>query len=619
MSRIADGERLGQPDYSQIAKQLARGDNDSDPSILLSDSASVREAKPAVRLLDVTTGRSVNALAQSQRLTFGTKGLTVVYGDNGSGKSGYARLLKQVVGARIQENVLSNIFLDLADSLPGAEIVYSICGVKSEPCDWLEVPPELRRIGFFDESCGAAFVTTASEVTFRPAALYILDALIEACDGIRQELDLLRQENESQSAPLPAVSKGGAAARFLAELSGSTAKADIESACQFDSSAEGMIEELKKLEAQLKISDPADDRERLNDLATRYELVANHLRLLRVRLGLEVMNDVAEKRRLAGELRAAATIAAQETFESEPVAGVGSDTWRTLWEAARSFSETEAFVGEAFPMIARSAQCVLCQQDLDDKARSRFRRFEASVRDETERRARAAEAAANTAVNVVQSTEVAPASVLAAFELLRPSDPELIEQCRTAVESFGAVAQAIVSGETVEAAEEVQREDIESALRAKAAQRRRAASQISDSQYDQQLRDITDELTKLEDSVLLDGARATILDEVSRLREKQRIEEARRQTNTATITKTSGRNGGLGLAAAALGLDRLFDHELRPGEQRPWRAGSHEFGTRGLGNVGPTGLEPSPDPRRTVGARAAPELRQTCNRARADL
>ena len=190
-------------------------------------------------------------------------------------------------------------------------------------------------------------------------------------------------------------------------------------------------------------------------------------------------------------------------------------------------------------MIGRSAKCILCQQDLDDYARSRFRRFEASVRDETERRARAAEAAANTSVNVAQATEVAPANVLAAFELLRSSDPELIDQCRTAVESFGAVAQAIVSGETVEAAEEVQREHIESALRAKAAQRRHAASQISDSQYDQQLRDITDELTKLEDYVLLDGARATILDEVSRLREQQRIEEARRQTNTATITKKS--------------------------------------------------------------------------------
>ena len=539
MSRIADGEKLGQADYSRIAKQLARGDNDSGSSISFGDSAAVRETSPAVRLLEVTTGRSVNALAQGQRLTFGPEGITVVYGDNGSGKSGYARLLKQVVGARIQEEVLSNIFLDRADSVPGAEIVYSICGVKSEPCDWHEVPNDLKRIGFFDESCGDAFVTTASEITFRPAVLYILDALIEACDGIRHELDLLLEDNERQSAPLPAVSKNGAAARFLAELSETTAKAEVESACQFESSAKDRIEELKKLEAQLKSSDPADERNRLDGLATQYELVVNHLRLLRVRLAPEVISDVAEKRRLASELRAAAAIAAKETFESEPIAGVGSDTWRTLWEAARSFSETEAFVGETFPMIDQSAKCVLCQQELDDNARSRFQRFEASVRDETERRAGNAKAAVDAAVTAVKTIEVAPAKVLAAFEILRPSDPDLLEQCRTAVETFTAIAQAIVRGEEVASKDEYHGERIENSLLDKSSQLRCAASQLSDNGYDKRLRAITDELTKLEDSAIMNNARSTILDQVSRLREKQTIEEAKRDTNTAAITRKS--------------------------------------------------------------------------------
>ncbi|MCY3913493.1 MAG: AAA family ATPase [Chloroflexi bacterium] len=539
MSRIADGEKLGQADYRQIASLLARGDCDSDSSISFGEAAAVREARPAVRLLEVETGKSVNALAHGQKLTFGPEGLTVVYGDNGSGKSGYARLLKQVVGARVQEEVLSNIFLDRADSIPGAEIVYSICGVKSEPCDWHEVPHELKRISFFDQSCGDAFVTTASEVTFRPAALYILDALIEACDGIRQELDLLLRDNERQSAPLPVVSKGGAAAQFLAQLSGTTSKAEIESACEFDSSAEGRIAKLKKLEAQLKSSDPAEERNRLNDLATRYELVANHLSLLSVRLAPDVINDVAEKRRLARELRAAATIAAQETFESEPVSGVGSDTWRTLWEAARSFSETEAFVGETFPMVDQSAKCVLCQQELDDNARSRFRRFEASVRDETERRAGTAEAAVDAAVTRVRAIEVAPATVLAAFEILGPSNPALLEQCRTAVDSFATVAQAIAHGKEIAVTDNDQMERIENSLLAKSAQLRSAASTTSDSQYDKRLRDITDELTKLEDAALMNNASSTILREVSRLNEQQTIEEAKRGTNTAAITRKS--------------------------------------------------------------------------------
>ena len=44
--------------------------------------------------------RHVNALAPDQRLTLHRVGLTIIYGDNGSGKSGYARILKKVCRAR---------------------------------------------------------------------------------------------------------------------------------------------------------------------------------------------------------------------------------------------------------------------------------------------------------------------------------------------------------------------------------------------------------------------------------------------------------------------------------------------------------------------------------------
>ena len=41
-----------------------------------------------VEVLAIKNLRHVNAIAGNQRLAFGPKGLTVIYGDNGSGKSG---------------------------------------------------------------------------------------------------------------------------------------------------------------------------------------------------------------------------------------------------------------------------------------------------------------------------------------------------------------------------------------------------------------------------------------------------------------------------------------------------------------------------------------------------
>jgi hypothetical protein len=48
-----------------------------------------------VRLLAMKDLQHVNALAANTRLPFAPEGLTVIYGDNGSGKSGYSRVLKR--------------------------------------------------------------------------------------------------------------------------------------------------------------------------------------------------------------------------------------------------------------------------------------------------------------------------------------------------------------------------------------------------------------------------------------------------------------------------------------------------------------------------------------------
>ena len=52
----------------------------------------------------------INALAPRKPLEFGPEPLTIVYGTNGSGKSGYLRILKQVCGARAAGELHGNVF-----------------------------------------------------------------------------------------------------------------------------------------------------------------------------------------------------------------------------------------------------------------------------------------------------------------------------------------------------------------------------------------------------------------------------------------------------------------------------------------------------------------------------
>jgi hypothetical protein len=61
-----------------------------------------------VTLLSIFHQRGVNALAEDQTLRFGPS-LTVVYGDNAAGKTGYIRILKSACRARGTEDVLGNV------------------------------------------------------------------------------------------------------------------------------------------------------------------------------------------------------------------------------------------------------------------------------------------------------------------------------------------------------------------------------------------------------------------------------------------------------------------------------------------------------------------------------
>lgn len=99
-----------------------------------------------VALRDLT---GVNALAPSQQLTFGDAGITIIYGHNASGKSGYARVIKTAVGARVREDVLGDVFASSGPTSQSAVIEYRVAGT-SPAHEWKwpgsAANPQLRQV-----------------------------------------------------------------------------------------------------------------------------------------------------------------------------------------------------------------------------------------------------------------------------------------------------------------------------------------------------------------------------------------------------------------------------------------------------------------------------------------
>src|SRR5207245_5511131 len=87
-----------------------------------------------VTLVSVTHNRGVNALASDQTITFGTN-LTVIYGPNAAGKSGYTRILKVACRSRFTEEVLGNVLSGEIPLKAQATIRFRE-GAKESPLRW---------------------------------------------------------------------------------------------------------------------------------------------------------------------------------------------------------------------------------------------------------------------------------------------------------------------------------------------------------------------------------------------------------------------------------------------------------------------------------------------------
>jgi hypothetical protein len=98
---------------------------------------AVAAAEAAISLTSIAGVAGVNRLASGQTLSFEPTGITVIYGDNGVGKSGYARILKRACRARSVGELLPNAFDPSAAQRASATIAYSAGNVAAPTIAWI--------------------------------------------------------------------------------------------------------------------------------------------------------------------------------------------------------------------------------------------------------------------------------------------------------------------------------------------------------------------------------------------------------------------------------------------------------------------------------------------------
>lgn len=370
----------------------AHGLTELQPIESLSEKHLPKEAAGSapVSLVSIFHHRGVNALAEDQTLNFGPN-LTVVYGDNAAGKTGYIRILKSACRARGQEEILGNVVSGATPLSPAVSIKYKIAG-EARPREWAGSGEDefISRVSVFDTQCAAVYLTEKTDVAFRPFGLDLFDKLVKACKVIRVKLEAEQRALASDAlVTLKAeITQGTTASNLLAGISSLTNPEDVRKLARLSEEEEARLAFLEKSLLDLQANDPEKLIRQLTLRAGRVRALARHLKDVETTVSATAVTALFDARTESRRKSEEARRLREATFPPGLLTGTGSEEWKALWEAARHFSQEQAYRGEEFPVAGDGAKCVLCQQNLDHAAAHRLKQFETFIVSNTERELR---------------------------------------------------------------------------------------------------------------------------------------------------------------------------------------------------------------------------------------
>ncbi|WP_170582988.1 AAA family ATPase [Ruegeria arenilitoris] len=497
-------------------------------------------AGESISLNGISNVAGVNQLATGQNLAFEQNGLTIVYGQNGTGKSGYTRILKNACRSRHAAEIIPDVYSSPPSGKAKADLKVSRTSGATETISWEnsgESAEMLSAITVFDRDAASVHVQKKNEVWFRPFGLDIPDDLAGVCQEIKARLasekETLEQKRNSVFSN-PIWSSRSALGKALSTLRYDTDISAIMPGSPFSDSDEAR---LKKLNADLA-QDPAVVAKAQRDYATQLDHLETYLKRIEQTIGAEATIALQAMKKDSDDMRSAANTAAHDAFSGLALEGVGEPVWRTLWESARTYSKVANEEGAVFPPPLGDI-CVLCHQEIDDPTATRMFGFEEFIKKDTETKAAEAERIFHEAKQDFSAVTVHVNKVSAAYRSLKNNNFALAKQVlRFIALSRCAQAQTLAqfSGDDVGNLPALPASVADAVCR-EATQVRNYAASLDDASGSQAREAILNEQADLQDRKqareLLEIAKM----EIARLAELKRIEDCLRDTATTAITR----------------------------------------------------------------------------------
>lgn len=328
----------------------------------LSAGAAPRGDAQPLALTRLVHKENVNALAPEQEIEFNPR-MTVLFGENASGKTGYVRILKAAAAVRTVEPVLPDIRAAAPDRPPRAVLEFRLGSEDQPPLEWRGergLDP-LTRIDVFDSHAAVVHLEDDLTYVYTPADLALFPLVHDGIEDVRAKLEGKQRETEPKGNPF--VTRFPRESRLLPKIEALGPSTDLNELEELARVSEAEEATLSGLREKVEALRSGNVQARLQ-VARREQEVCT--RAADVAAAVHGFDDVGYTEALGAlrEAETAHTRATRDAFAADALPGVLGDEWRAFIEAAEEY--IRAIGLDPYP--ATDEPCIYCRQPLGDPA-----------------------------------------------------------------------------------------------------------------------------------------------------------------------------------------------------------------------------------------------------------
>lgn len=326
-------------DCGAIGKNKKREDLDF-PVFAFNESQD-SSAKTILRKIENL--QNVNAINCDCCINFGNQ-LTVIYGDNGVGKSGVGRLFSNACFSLKPRKLLPNTRkpIPTEKSEIKANFHLEINGNEETLSYSLgETHKALKCFSVFDHECAPIHLDSENEISFVPSKIRIFDDIFKSIlaleNLLQKDIEVKYKENPTENL----FSVKSKITDFLDSLSSQTSDKDLEKNLNFSEKDQILLDEKKRIVEEKQKQDVTKIKKELKDECSDLNIFKNKLKISNSAISKlksdeinNLIKEIKEKQEIASKL-------GLKNFEFDSLKHIGSEEWKALIVAAEIIFKKE--------------------------------------------------------------------------------------------------------------------------------------------------------------------------------------------------------------------------------------------------------------------------------------